>query len=132
MGSPRSARLRPRERLTKASDYRRVFRKGVRLDGRLFLVIAFENQLTHSRIGLAVGRKAGTAVARNRAKRLFREVFRRNKAASPRNLDLVFVPKGEIRRCSFEEIEREYRQRLERWARRRTARVGSAGSPVVD
>src|SRR5512137_74132 len=63
-------RLRRCERLRRAADFRRVFRTGDRLGGALFNLVASYNALGRTRVGLAVGRKIGTAVARNRAKRL--------------------------------------------------------------
>ena len=47
------------------------------------------NGLDRSRLGLSVGRKLGTAAARNRAKRLVREAFRLDQALWPPGLDYV-------------------------------------------
>jgi len=129
---PQPSRLRPRERLTRASDFRRAFRQGLRLDGPLFLLIARENEVGYSRLGLAVGRKVGSAVARNRAKRLLREAFRNNKPPGPRTVDLVFIPKPEIGRCGLGEVERELRDRLRRLASRRGTRAHRPAAPRVD
>jgi len=41
------------------------------------------NALRHPRLGLAVGRRVGTAVRRNRVKRLLREAFRTVQADLP-------------------------------------------------
>ena len=114
------AGLRRSERLTAASDYRRVFRRGVRLDGRLFLLVAAESTRQFARLGLAASRKVGDAVRRNRARRLLRESFRRHKPAF--GVDLVFVVKRELADAGLEEVEREYRERLRRLLARRPQR----------
>ncbi len=47
------------------------------------------NQIEHPRLGLAIATKVfGTAVARNRVKRLIRESFRQNQYVLP-NLDIT-------------------------------------------
>ena len=117
MGS--GARFRPEARLTTGAHYRRVFEGGLRLDGPQFLLLAAPNRLAWSRLGLAVGRKVGTAVRRNRTKRLLREGFRRNRGGILRPVDLVLIAKCEIVSCSYGEVEREYRKRLRRLSTRR-------------
>lgn len=49
-------------------------------------------------MGISIGRSFGGAVKRNRAKRLIRELFRRNKDIFPQGRDIVFIPhKGWLR-----------------------------------
>ena len=63
------------------------------------------------RLGIAATRKLGGAVQRNRAKRLIREVFRRNKIAP--GFDVVVVPKRELLDASLTALETEYRNTLD-------------------
>jgi len=63
-------------------------------------------------LGIAATRKLGGAVERNRAKRLIREVFRRNKLAP--GFDLVVVPKRELLDATLNVLEADYRTLLER------------------
>jgi ribonuclease P protein component len=64
------------------------------------------------RLGIAATRKLGGAVQRNRAKRLIREVFRRNKLAP--GFDVVVVPKREWLDASLTVLEADYCNLLER------------------
>jgi large subunit ribosomal protein L34 len=64
--TPRGAALRRCERLRRAGEFRRAFRRGLRLDGPLFLLLAVENQAGYGRLGLVASRRLGGAVARNR------------------------------------------------------------------
>lgn len=112
------ATFTPHDRLTTRGQFQRVFRRGRRLDGDGFLLIASSNEEGRGRLGLAIGRRVGGAVARNRARRLLREVFRLNRAALVGDLDLVIVAKPGLAERGFGEVEREYRRRLESLARR--------------
>jgi ribonuclease P protein component len=123
------SRLQGHERLRAGRDFRRAFSRGLRLDGRHFVLVAVESRLGYSRLGLAVGRKVGTAVTRNRVKRLLREVYRRNRSEIPWPGDLVVVAKQGIAAQSYHELEGEFRQRMRRLAvRQNTGRARPDGS----
>jgi ribonuclease P protein component len=70
------------------------------------------NGLTVGRLGIAATKKLGGAVVRNRAKRLIREVFRRNDIAP--GFDIVVVPRRELLSTSLTILEAEYRSSVTR------------------
>jgi ribonuclease P protein component len=108
------ARFRPRGRLRTGAEFERVFKRGARHSGRLFLLVAAPNGRAFDRLGLAVSRRVGGAVARNRARRLLREGFRRlGKPAGP-GADLVVVAHAEIVGRGQAEVDREIRERIRR------------------
>lgn len=125
------SRLTRGERLSSAGQFRRVLQKGLRVDGRLFSLVAAPNDHGHDRLGLTASRKVGGAVARNRAKRQLRECFRHNKRPQAPALDLVLMAKKEIVGCVQRELEREYQDRLRR-LQERLSRAGRPGSPRAD
>lgn len=66
-----------------------------------------ENQFDHARLGLAVSRKYGNAIKRNKFKRLVREAFRVNPKRNQNN-DILVLPnlrKIKSQKLSYEEIE---------------------------
>jgi len=79
-------------RLTRACQYQAVFeRKEYRISSGPLLLLARNNNLPVSRLGLIVGKKAvPKAVQRNRIKRLLRESFRHNKN-SIGGMDIVIL-----------------------------------------
>ena len=112
------------ERVRKRAEYKRIYDRGVKVNSRAFTLFRFANGLDHGRLGIAATRKLGGAVIRNRAKRLVREVFRRNKLAP--GFDIVIVPRRELLDTSLVALEREFRNSLERSARRPSK---SSGQP---
>ena len=105
-------RFRRGERIRRRADFRHVYDHGVRVRGRYSTLFFLANSREVGRLGIAATRKLGGAVARNRAKRLIREVFRRNKIAS--GFDVVVVPKRELLDASLTVLEADYRDILER------------------
>lgn len=112
-GSER-ATFRPTSRLRQAGAFGRVFRDGRRVDGPLFVLVVARSRHRIPRLGLAAGRKLGAACHRNRAKRLLREAFRRNRELVPYPADLVLIAKPGLADDRLETVEREYRRRLAR------------------
>ena len=108
--------FRPHERIRRRADFRLVYEQGVRLSGRYTTLFILANALGVGRLGIAATRKLGGAVKRNRAKRLIREVFRRNKVAP--GFDVVVVPKRALLDASLTVLEADYRHTVERRLRR--------------
>jgi len=109
------------ERVRRRVEYQKIYDQGTRVHSRYFTLFTLSNQLTFGRLGIAATRKLGGAVVRNRAKRLIREVFRRNKLAP--GVDLVVVPKRDLLDADLTAIEAEFRHTLERSLRRSRGRA---------
>ena len=105
-------RFRPAERIRRRAEFQRVYAQGRRVQGRYATLFVLPNQLLVGRLGIAATRKLGGSVQRNRAKRLIREVFRRNKIAP--GYDIVVVPKRELLDAGLTVLEADYRTILER------------------
>ena len=116
MRAGRHARFRPQRTRPASSRVPANLDQGIKVHGAKFTLFRFPNGTTSGRLGIAATRKLGGAVARNKAKRLIREVFRRNKLAP--GFDIVIVPRRELLGTSLVALEREFRNTLERSARR--------------
>jgi len=113
----RALGLTPQRRLRRRVEFERVLRRGRRLDGRYFVLLAMPNGGSDDRLGLTVSRKVGAAVKRNRARRLLRESFRRLVRPPGSGYDLVAIAKKEIVGRTQREIDGEFTDRIQRLAR---------------
>ena len=106
------AHFRPHERIRRRAEFQRVYGAGFRVSSRYSTVFLLPNAQQAGRLGIAATRKLGGAVQRNKAKRLIREVFRRNKIAQ--GFDVVVIPKRELIDASLSVLEADYRTLVER------------------
>ena len=101
----------PAEHVRRRADFERAYSSGSRIQARYMTVFVVPNGGAAARLGVAATRKLGPATVRNRAKRLAREVFRRNKPVE--GLDVVVVPRREMLDALFTSLEADYRAALE-------------------
>jgi len=94
MSSPPSPSLGfpPTFRLRRRRDFQRVMREGRRVSDRRLQLWGLPNGLAYSRFGLVVSRRHGSAVARNRLRRILREAFRLARPELPAGFDLACGP----------------------------------------
>jgi ribonuclease P protein component len=105
-------RFRPAERIRRRAEFQQIYDRGLKVHSRYTTVFLLANALGVGRLGIAATRKLGGAVQRNRAKRLIREVFRRNKIAP--GFDVVVIPKRDLLDASLNTLEADYRNLLAR------------------
>lgn len=104
--------FRASEHIRARADFERAYNMGRRLSGRLMMIFVGPNGTDEPRLGIAATRKIGSAVVRNRAKRLARELFRQHKP--PEGIDVVVIPRREMLDASYVTLEAEFRALLDR------------------
>lgn len=92
--------VRKRSRLSRSSDFQRVYRQGTSKASRFLVLYYFEHPSAASaeepRLGLSVSKKVGGAVVRNRVKRLLREAFHECSPRLSRRFDYVLIARPPI------------------------------------
>jgi ribonuclease P protein component len=100
--------LKKSERIRKRKNYLQIYSRGKRSYSRHFTVIISGNDLGVLRLGMAVTKKIGNAVKRNRTKRLIREFFRLNKDRfKASSQDIVIIAKGNTSLMKYADVCRE-------------------------
>ena len=108
-------------RLTRSEDFKRVRRSGKSYAHPLVVLIVQTNDQRSNpvdqprvKIGVAAGRTVGTAVHRNRAKRLLREAMRALLPGISSNLDLILIARPGLVTATLEETRQALLTLLER------------------
>lgn len=109
-------------RLARAEEFRLVYREGTRHSSRFLVIHVRPTALPTVRLGLAVGRRVGSAVARNRMRRRLREAVVAHRQGIERGVDLVVVARPEAAAATFAELRADLATAL-----RSAALLGSAG-----
>lgn len=121
---PQNARLR------NSADFRVIYGKGRRIEGRLMTVFILSNDLELHRLGITASRKMSRrAVDRNRAKRLLREAFRLSGVeldALKTKYDWVFNPRRRIVEVKLNAVTEELRRVIAQMMHEKSESIGRA------
>ena len=99
-------------RLTQSTDFKRVRRCGKSYAHPLFVLVIMPAEGERTRFGVTASRSIGSAVQRNRAKRLVREALRLLLPEIKSGWMAVIITRPPILRAEFTEINSSLRQLL--------------------
>ena len=101
-------------RLTRSEDFKRVRRDGKSYAHPLVVLIVQTHDQPRVKVGVAAGRTVGTAVYRNRAKRLLREAMRTLLPNITPGLDLILIARPGLVTATLEETRQALLTLLQR------------------
>jgi ribonuclease P protein component len=105
--------LSKKERLTKNSEFQKVFKYGKKVwVDSILLILYTPNELGIRRLGIVVSKKIKKATKRNKVKRWIREIFRKNKESFPEGCDFIIIPHPKMGELSFAEIKTKVLEKL--------------------
>ncbi|MBU2590854.1 MAG: ribonuclease P protein component [Nitrospinota bacterium] len=100
------------ERIVKKDDFQQIFREGKKIRREPFSIYFIPRGGGHRRLGIIASRKVGNAVFRNRGKRFFRDIFRKNKEAIPVG-DILLILSPSFRDRSYQELKDSFFEALD-------------------
>jgi ribonuclease P protein component len=104
-------------RLTRSEDFKRVRRDGKSYAHPLVVLIALKSENSNQpsvRVGVAAGKTVGTAVYRNRTKRLLREAMRTLLPNIGSHVDLILIARPPLISATLADAQSALLQLLQR------------------
>ena len=95
------------------SDFRRTYGRGMSAASPVLVPYALKNRLGVMRIGITTGKKLGSAVERNRCRRIIRAAFRQLEGECCGGWVVVFVARHKTVSRKSTDIEPVMRKQLE-------------------
>ena len=99
--------MKRQSRLLRSADFDRTLRSGRRAASDYLALFVSDNELGRPRVGLAVSRKLGNAVVRNRIKRRLRELVRPLLERAAGGRDVVIVARSRAVDAEFARLRQE-------------------------
>lgn len=114
-----SLRFSSTVRLKARPEFLAVQEHGRRVATKYVTVLGMANSRSCDRLGLIASRKFGNAVARNRAKRRLREMFRHQEPDTVgqrglKGLDVVAIPRRALLEASFAVVDADFSEAVRR------------------
>ena len=100
--------MRRDTRLTTGKEYGEVYSRGRSVANRELALYFLKQDSDVTRAGISISRRIGSAVVRNRIKRLIKEFFRKNEARITAGYDLVFIARHAAKGKSFHGVEKAF------------------------
>ena len=91
------------ERLIRRKEFLEIYDRGEKQVGRGFICYVVRQEGQGRKFGVAVSRKVGGAVTRNRVKRFIREAYRTSRKHLIENIQMVVVARPGSASMSFDE-----------------------------
>jgi ribonuclease P protein component len=95
--------MRRAKTLRKNSEFTTVYTQGKSWAGDLVVLKALPNGLEWNRYGIVAGKRVGNAVARNRTKRLLREIAR--STPTRQGWDIILIARARAASASHDELD---------------------------
>lgn len=93
--------------LKQGREFRRVYREGKSVSNRLLVLYYLKGSVEEiTRVGITVDHRVGSAVHRNRVKRLIKESIRSKAGIATPGYELVVAAKNESCHRNFREIDK--------------------------
>ena len=95
-------------------DFDDIIENGRYIKSKNFVIYNKESEFNFPRFGIAVGKKVGNAVTRNKLKRQFRMLLTTNKNLFSNNKDYIIIVKRSVLMSTYNDLDIELKKIMEK------------------
>ena len=88
-------------------EFNEIINKGTKIKGKYVFIFSKEKEYPKPNFGIAVGKKLGNAVVRNKFKRQFRNIVDNNRFLFKNNHNYIIMIKREANNASYSYLEND-------------------------
>ena len=100
------------EMVKKHDDFNDIINNGKKTSGKYLIIFFKEKEYDKPNFGIAVGKKIGNAVIRNKNKRIIRNIVDNNKFLFKKHYNYIIMIKKDITNISYNEVEMDLKSIL--------------------
>ena len=101
-------------RLKKRYQFNYVYKSGEHFSGEHMVLYVASSKTKNIKVGLAVTKKVGHAVVRNKVRRRLREIIKKQVPILKQNNNIIVVARDNITEASFEKLSNEFLKLLKK------------------
>lgn len=101
-------------RLKKRYQFNYVYKSGEHFSGEHMVLYVVSSKTKNIKVGLAVTKKIGHAVVRNRVRRQLREIIKKQVPSLKQSYNIIVVARENITEASFEKLTNEFSRLIKR------------------
>jgi len=98
--------------IKKNYEFTQIYNTNKKYFSKYFILYIIKNNLNENRLGVVASKKTGNAVVRNRLKRLFREIVRKNEKNLKNFYDIILIAKNSagknVNFINYEILEKDF------------------------
>lgn len=102
------------EIIKKNTDFNDIINTGAYIKGKYYYIYYKDNEFKFSKFGLAVSKKCGNSVMRNKIKRQLRSIIDNSKDLFQNGVSYIIIPKRNISEVNYQEMNEDLISLLKR------------------
>ena len=106
--------MKRNEMIKKSNDFNVIIEKGKTVTNNYYRIFYLKKEPTIPKFGLAVGKKLGNAVTRNKIKRQLRMIITNNKFLFKNDISYIIMVKKAYLNNSYSFLEDEFKKLIEK------------------